>query len=96
MIGLASVDTLTGVTAYFDAGATVTATLYDIMGNEVPGCTGITLSYIPGSFGNFQGLVLGSAFNPPIGSGYKLIINAQEGQVPGKWTLLVEVKERNQ
>lgn len=91
-------DVLTGL---FQDGASVTATLYDQFGNAVPGCSGIQMNYVVGSFGDFQGEIVGTAFNPPLASdgrnvsGYRLVITAVDGSVTAVWTLLVDLAARN-
>jgi len=63
-------------------GATVTATLVDESGAQVPSLTNVALTYIAGSAGNYRGLVE-QTFNPSLGSGYTLTIKASApGQGP--------------
>jgi hypothetical protein len=54
--------------------ATGTVSLVDSQGNAVPGCTNLALTYVASSTGIYQAQILGSAFNPQPGSGYKLLI----------------------
>lgn len=84
-----------GTGNYFDDTAIVSATLYDQANNPVPGCIGITLSYVVGSLGNFQGEVE-ETFSPPLGGGYSLVVLANQGGADAKWTLLVEIELRRQ
>jgi len=82
-------------TGSFLNAAAVTATLFDQFGNIDPIFQNITLNYINGSQGNYQGVVAGG-FNPPqgLGSGYKLIIDANQGGVLGHWEIPVTVRQR--
>lgn len=53
--------------------ATGTVTLYDEHDTPVAGLSGISMVYVTGSNGNYRGAV-GSAFTPPVGGGYTLVI----------------------
>lgn len=69
-------DVVTG--AYMNV-ATVTATLLDQNGAQVPGCIGVTLAYEASSNGYYSGLV-GPILAPAIGGGYVLVIEGDQGQ----------------
>lgn len=63
------------ISGAFQNAATMSATLLDQNGNEVPNCIDIAMSYVAGSNGNYQGIV-SAAFEPPVGGGYVLVIDA--------------------
>jgi hypothetical protein len=75
-------------------GAVVTATLLDFRGNTDPVLTGIPLTYLPATNGNYEGVVP-DTFNALIGSGYILQIMAGESGVQGLWSIPAQVKLRN-
>jgi hypothetical protein len=79
---------------YLDA-ATVSATLYDRLGNPDSVLTDITLVYLAGTQGNYQGTVP-FAFNAADGGGYNLVITADQGGVQAQWTIPVVVRPRAQ
>lgn len=69
---------LTGLqdqTGAFINNATLTGTLFDPFGNQVPGAVGLTGVYQVGSNGNYQFQISGASFDPPIGSGYSFVIS---------------------
>jgi hypothetical protein len=74
--------------------ATVTANLYDDDGNLVSQSGGITLSYVSGSTGDYEG-VLQSTESLTVGDEYKLEIDADEGGAVGHWKVECEIVERN-
>ena len=84
-------DTVTG---NFWNTATVTATLVDQDGNQVPGCVGVTLNYIPLSDGQYQGIVGAGGFSPEIGGGYVLIVDADQNPSHGHWEFQTEIQAR--
>lgn len=67
-----------GVDGSFKNSAVVTATLKDPSGGTVAGVDGLTLSYVPESDGVYRGVISGG-FDPPVGSGYVLYVNAVSG-----------------
>ncbi len=79
---------------FLDA-AVVTATLVDQYRNPDPVFNEITLNYTAGSTGNYVGVVP-AAFNPKLGSGYTLILDAAQGGVENHWEIPVTVKVRTQ
>ena len=82
------------VTGAFLNAATVTATLKDHRGNSVAGAIAIVLSLVGGSTtGKYRGQVE-ETFDPPIGTGYTLEIDAVEGGVVGHWEIPAEVIAR--
>lgn len=69
-------DAVSGV---FDPNATFTANLYDLTGAVVPTFTGpVTLNYVAASNGIYRGVVT-NTFNPPIGGGYTMKLDAVDG-----------------
>jgi hypothetical protein len=84
------------VTGNFLDSAVITATLYDQYGNADSIFNNITLNYVPGSSGNYLGIVSGVGFSPMLGSGYKLKIDANQGGILGHWEILVQIKQRSQ
>lgn len=82
------------VTGDFLNAAVVTATLIDHRGNSVVGAIAITLALVSGNTtGKYRGQVE-ETFDPPIGSGYTLEIDASEGGVVGHWEIPAEVIAR--
>jgi hypothetical protein len=77
----------------FYNAATVIATLKDRDGVDVPGCIGVTLSYLPASNGNYRGIV-DDPFDPPAGGGYTLILDTDQGGIKGHFEIKAEVKVR--
>jgi hypothetical protein len=77
---------------YLDS-ATVTATLVDQNGNEVAGFVGITMNYVTGSQGIYQGTI-DSVFDPATGGGYIVRLDATQGAAVGHWEIRVEVDAR--
>lgn len=80
--------------AFLDT-AVITATLVDQYGNQDPIFNAIQVAYQVGSQGNYVGVVPGG-FNPSLGSGYKLLIDANQGGVIGHWEVPVTIKARTQ
>jgi hypothetical protein len=69
--GLADYETGVAIT-----GATLTATLYDSTDTPVPGFIGIVLTDVAGTPGNYHGYTNSESVpNPPIGSGYWLVVS---------------------
>lgn len=79
--------------AYWGAGATMNGTLFDQAGNPVPGLQNIAFVYQVGSVGNFFGPV-GAAFVPPVGGGYVLIIDGDNGGSHLHLEIQVEIQAR--
>jgi hypothetical protein len=79
---------------YLDA-ATISATLYDRLGNQDGVLNNISLGYLPGTNGNYQGTVP-AGFNATIGTGYSLVITAAQSGIQSKWTIPAQVKARAQ
>lgn len=79
---------------FLDA-ASVTATLVDDDGNQIPGCIGVTLNYQAGSNGNYLGIFGDVNFQPPEGTGYTLLVDATESGSYGHWDFLVEIVARH-
>jgi len=75
--------------------ATVQATLVDQRGNPDPVLNDIAMTYVPGSNGNYQGVVP-FAFNAPLGSGYRLQIQADQSGVQAFWSIPAQVVLRTQ
>jgi hypothetical protein len=62
------------------SGAQLTLTLVDENGNAVPGCSGVQMTYVLGSNGNYQAVFgANENFSPPVGSGYTLIVDGNDG-----------------
>lgn len=80
--------------SYLDA-ATVTATLVDDDGNQILGCIGVTLNYQAGTNGNYTGIFGDVNFQPPEGTGYTLLVDANESGSYGHWDFLVEIVARH-
>ena len=85
-------DQVTG--NYLDA-ATISATLYDRLGNADGVLNGVTCTYQAGTQGNYQGVVPNS-FNAAVGGGYMLVIVAAQAGIQSQWTIPVIVKARAQ
>lgn len=66
------------ISGLFQNSATVTATLNDANGNPVSGMSGLSLTYVPGSNGQYQATV-SSTFNPAAGDMYTLILDVASG-----------------
>ena len=79
--------------AYLNA-ATLTATLVDDDGNQVPECIAVPLTYQPGTNGNYVGVFGDLNFLPPLGTGYTLIIEGNQQTSYIHLELLVEVQAR--
>src|SRR5580692_455124 len=58
--------------------AAITGTLQDDQGNDVPECTDIAFTYVPGSNGDYNGVFGDQNFQPAIGTGYTLLIDGNE------------------
>lgn len=91
------------ITGFFQDTATVSATLYDQTGAPVPGATNISMAYIPGTNGNYRGIITSGSFSPnPPGnlgntiSGYKLVITAIVGAVQMVLTIKADIAPRAQ
>jgi hypothetical protein len=82
-------------TGNFLDAATATATLIDQRGNPDPVLNGITLSYLPGSDGDYQGTVP-ATFAASLGGGYKLLVTAVQSGIQSLWTIPVIVRTRDQ
>jgi len=89
------------ITGNYLQNAQVTATLYDSRGNPDPVLNGITMSYIPGTDGTYNGIVP-SSFNPPgykpptPMSGYSLVVTATQAGINAQWTIPVVIQPRRQ
>lgn len=81
------------ISGSFLNAATMTVTLLDQNGQQVPNLIGITMSYVADSNGNYQGIV-DAAFDPPIGGGYVLVIDADTGGAHLHVELQAEVQVR--
>lgn len=84
-------DALSG--NYLNA-ATITATLEDDQGNAIAECIAIPFTYIPLSNGNYQAVFGDQNFQPPIGTGYTLIVDGNQGGGYIHLELLVEIQPR--
>ena len=86
-------DSITGA---FLNSATLLATLIDEYNNQVVGCIGVSLAYVVGSSGNYQGVFGDASFIPDVGTGYTLVITGSQTSpaVSIRLELLVEVKAR--
>jgi hypothetical protein len=82
------------LTGDFLNGASVVATLLNFQGNADPVLNNIPLTYLPGTNGNYEGVVPDN-FNAPLGSGYILQITAGESVVQVLWSIPAQVKLRN-
>lgn len=69
-------DALTG--SFIDT-MVMTLTLFDQNGNPINECDGVAFTYVPASNGNYQAIFGDEAFDPPVGSGYKLVIDGNDG-----------------
>lgn len=74
--------------------ATVTGTLVDQNGNNVPGFINLTLVYTSASEGVYVTTVSGLQFNPPEGDGYTLVLDAAQGAAIGHWEIKARVQQR--
>ena len=75
-----------GATAAYVNDATVTATLKDSAGTDVPGqAWPLGLSYVPGSDGVYRG-VLQDSLTLTAGDEYKTVITAVGGGLNASWT----------
>ena len=84
-----------GDTGDFWTSAVIQATLQDQNGAQVAGCINVSLVYQAGSNGNYFGTVQ-QDFSPPIGDGYVLIVDGDEGAVHLHLEVPVEVQARRQ
>jgi hypothetical protein len=83
-----------GLTTTVINTAVVTATLKDSTGASVSGLTNLSLTYVASSSGVYRGLIE-DTFNPAIGGGYTLYIDAVDGGVnKGHWEIPVVIKVR--
>jgi hypothetical protein len=89
--GIQDVDT-----GLFWNSAIITATLIDDEGNQIPECTAVTLVYQSGSNGNYTGTFGDINFQPPIGTGYSLIIDGDQGASHIHLEIPVEIRLRTQ
>lgn len=80
-------------TQVFLNAASIEATLLDEDRNEVSGLVGIQLVYVPGSNGNYSGVV-GADFEPPVGSNYTLVIDGDQGASHLHMEITTSVKVR--
>lgn len=67
------------LTGNFLNAAILTLTLLDQNGVQVPGCINVGFAYVAASNGNYQAVFGDESFNPPVGSGYKLVIDGNDG-----------------
>jgi hypothetical protein len=74
-------------------GATVQATLYDREGVAVPGIIDLACTDLAENPGDYTGLI-GSDFDPPVGTGYKLIVDVAKGALQAHFKKSVTVMER--
>lgn len=74
--------------------ATITATLVDDQGNQVPGCVNISLAYQASTNGNYVGTFGDTNFQPVDGTGYTLIITGSQDGGYIQLNMLVEVQNR--
>jgi hypothetical protein len=82
---------------YFN-NATGTLKVLDPNGNAVvigaAGATSLSIVYVAASNGNYRALIT-SAFNPPLGSGYKIVVDlTAPGGAVGHWELPATVAAR--
>jgi hypothetical protein len=66
------------ITGSFLNTETVTATLFDSTGAAVAGLNALAMPFEAASSGNYRGQIVGSTFNPPLGS-YTLKITSTNG-----------------
>ena len=89
------------VSGNFLQNAQVTATLYDPRGNPDPVLNNITMSYIPGTDGTYNGIVP-AVFDPPKyvppnpAGGYYLVVTAVQAGIQAQWTIPVIIQPRRQ
>jgi len=84
-----------GLTLAFENTATVVGTLKDSSGTAVAGFTTITFNYVAASSGLYRGQIE-ETFDPPLGGGYTLHMDATVGTKKGHWEKPVEIKTRTQ
>lgn len=90
------IDGLTDVvTGDYLNDATVTATLFDDNDQPDPVLQNIGMSYVAASNGNYQGVVP-DTFNAALGSGYTMVITADQAGVQAQWSIPTQVKLRTQ
>lgn len=61
------------------SGAQLAISLLDENGNAVPECNDVSMSYVIGSNGNWQGTFGDENFQPAVGSGYTLVVDGNDG-----------------
>jgi hypothetical protein len=99
--GNTSVIQLVGLQDYLTQNylnsATVTGTLQDDQGNNIPECTSISFTYVPASNGSYNGVFGDQNFMPPTGTGYTLLVDANNLNLSyGHWEFMVEIVARQQ
>ncbi len=81
--------------SYLDSGVTVVASLVDNNGVPVGELTDVAFTYVAGSNGNYNCIFGDENFAPAIGTGYTLIVDANNNNVSyGHWEFLVEIQQR--
>lgn len=89
---------ITGLQDFLTQGfiddATITGTLFDQNNTPVPECVDLAFDYVAASNGNYQVIFGDEDFNPPIGTGYTLVIDGSEAAGDLHLELQVEVKVR--
>jgi hypothetical protein len=88
------IDTVTGLPINSD---TLVATMIDCNGVPVVGCTGIVLASTD-TLGDYRGTFGDNTFYPPVGTGYTLLIDGNNGSNAGyiHFEIMVEIVSRAQ
>jgi hypothetical protein len=88
------IDATTGLPINVD---TLKANLIDCNGNLVPGCNNISLNS-QDTLGDYLGTFGDNKFYPPVGTGYTLLIDGDDGQGGGTihFEIMVEIVSRSQ
>ena len=84
------------ITGDFMNGATLTATLIDASGSNVPGCVGVGMDYVAASNGDYTGVFGDNNFNPPVGTGYTMVVTGNQGAGYIRLEIVAEVKARQE
>ena len=85
-----------GRTLVYQNSATVTMTLRDQHLQPVAGCVNLTMVYQAGTNGVYDGEIDDAGFNPPVGTGYTLLVTATVGSTVARLTIPVEIIARAQ
>ena len=85
-------DDLTG--NFLNTWTNIVMTLVDDNGNPVTGCIEVPMDYIATTNGNYRGIFGDQNFYPPVGDGYKLLIDGSQSGSVIHLEIWVEVKAR--